>query len=178
SNDNNSSAANFDGEGYSYSAMQLAQAGYTPGASVTVNGATYTWPAVQPGVSDNIQASGQTITTPNAAAGASHLTFLGSASNGDTAGAVTITYTDGSTQSAPIGFSDWTLAAGSEPVAFNNQVATKLSYRNSGGAPDPTATYLFTTAPISLNTSKTVASITLNSAMNQGAIHIFAFTIA
>ncbi len=178
SDDNNSSGADFDGDGYSYSAQQLASAGFTPGATVTVNGVNYTWPNVQSGVVDNIQVDGQTIPTPNAAAGASHLTFLGSASNGDTQGTVTITYSDGSTQSAPFGFSDWTLAAGTEQVAFNNTIAAKLSYRNTGGAQDNTTTYLFTTAAISLDTSKTVASITLNGATNQGALHVFAFTIA
>ena len=178
SNDNNSSVADYDGDGYSYSANLLTQAGFTPGASVAVNGATYTWPDVQPGVYDNIQVNGQTITTPNAASGAAQLSFLGSATNGDTQGTVTITYTDGSTQSAQFGFSDWTLAAGGEPIAFNNAVAAKLAYRNSGGSPDTTTTYLFTTAPISLDTSKTVASITLNSSTNQGALHVFAFSIA
>ena len=178
SNDNNSSVADYDGDGFSYSANLLTQAGFTPGATVTVNGATYTWPDVQPGTNDNIQVNGQTITTPNAAAGASHLTFLGSATNGDTQGTVTITYTDGSTQSAPLGFSDWTLAAGGEPVAFNNVVAAKFSYRNSGGAPDTTTTYLFTTAPISLAGGKTVASITLNNSTNQGVLHVFAFAIS
>ncbi|MBA2396333.1 MAG: glycoside hydrolase family 92 protein [Ktedonobacteraceae bacterium] len=178
SNDNNSSAADYDGDGYSYSAKLLTQAGFTPGAMVAVNGATYTWPAVQPGVYDNIQVNGQTITTPNAVAGASQLSFLGSATNGDTQGTVTITYTDGSTQSAQLGFSDWTLAAGGEPIAFNNVVAAKFSYRNSGGALDTTTTYLFTSAPIALDTSKTVASITLNNSMNQGAIHVFAFAIS
>ncbi len=178
SDDAHSSAADYDGVGYSYSAQQLMQAGFTPGASVTVNGVAYTWPSVQPGVVDNIQVNGQAIPTPNAAAGASHLTFLGSATNGDTQGTVTITYSDGSTQTASFGFSDWTLAAGTTPVAFNNSVAAKMSYRNSGGAPDRTTTYLFTTAAISLDTSKTVSSITLNGATNQGTLHIFAFTIA
>jgi hypothetical protein len=170
--------ADYDGDGYSYSANLLTQAGFTPGATVTVNGATYTWPDVQPGVYDNIQVNGQTITTPNAASGAAQLSFLGSATNGDTQGTVTITYTDGSTQSAQFGFSDWTLNAGGEPIAFNNTVAAKLADRNSGGSPDTTETYLFTTAPISLDKSKTVASITLSSSTNQGALHVFAFSIA
>jgi predicted alpha-1,2-mannosidase len=178
SNDNASNAADYDGDGYSYSAKLLTQAGFTPGATVTVNGATYSWPNVQPGVYDNIQVNGQTITTPNAASGAAQLSLLGSATNGDTQGTVTITYTDGSTQSAQFGFSDWTLGAGAEPIAFNNTVAAQFAYRNSGGSPDTTTTYLFTTAPISLDKSKTVASITLSSSTNQGALHVFTFSIA
>lgn len=157
---------------------RLAQAGFNPGATVSVNGTSYTWPNVSAGSYDNIEVHGQTLQLPGAKAGASQLAFLGSATNGDTQGTVTITYTDGSTQTAQLGFSDWTLGAGSEPIAFNNVIAAKMSYRDSGGSPDQTTTYLFGSAPISLDTSKTVASITLTGPNNQGALHVFALAIS
>jgi predicted alpha-1,2-mannosidase len=175
SNDSDTGAADYDGDGYSYSEQQLVSAGFSPGATVTVNGISYIWPNVQPGTYDNIEASGQTIQTPNAPANASHITFLGSATNGDTQGTITITYTDGSTQSAQLGFSDWTLGAGGEPVAFNNVVAAKTAYRNPG---DKTTTYVFASALISLDTSKTVAGITLPNPVNMGTLHVFTFTIS
>ncbi len=175
SNDSDTGAADYDGDGYSYSEQQLVSAGFSPGATVTVNGISYTWPNVQPGVYDNIEVNGQTIQTPNAPANASHLAFLGSATNGDTQGTITITYTDGSTQSAQLGFSDWTLGAGGEPIAFNNVVAAKTAYRNPG---DKTTTYLFASESIALDTGKTVASITLPNPVNMGALHIFTFTIS
>lgn len=175
SDDSNPSVANFDGDGFSYSAQQLASAGFSPGATVMVNGISYTWPNVQSGTYDNIQASGQTIQTPGAKAGAAQLTFLGSATNGDTQGTVTITYTDGTTLTAQLGFSDWTLGAGGEPVAFNNVIAASTSYRNPM---QTVTTYIFATAPISLDTSKTVASITLPTPTSGGALHVFAYTIS
>src|SRR5205823_8892895 len=61
SDDSNPSAADFQGDGFSYSAQQLAQDGYTPGATVTVNGISYTWPNVAVATLDNIVANGQTI---------------------------------------------------------------------------------------------------------------------
>jgi predicted alpha-1,2-mannosidase len=176
--DTNPGSADYDGVGYSYSAQQLAQAGFKPGATVTVNGVSYTWPNVPAGSNDNIQVNGQTIPVQGAKAGASQLTFLGSATNGDTQGTVTVTYTDGSTQTGQLGFSDWTLGAGANPIAFNNVVAARMSYRDTGGSPDQTTTYLFGSAPISLNTSKTVASITLTNPANQGNLHVFAFTVS
>ncbi|HZR42911.1 MAG TPA: glycoside hydrolase domain-containing protein, partial [Ktedonobacteraceae bacterium] len=179
SNDNSSSAADYDGDGFSYSAQQLSQIGYTPGATVTVNGISYTWPNVAAGSYDNIEASGQTIPLPNAKTGATQLTFLGSATNGPSDGTVTITYTDGSSTTAQLGFSDWTLNAGSSSPSYNNVVAAKTAYRNSsGGSPDTTTTYLFATAAISLDSTKQVASVTLPSSVNSGTLHIFAVAVS
>jgi predicted alpha-1,2-mannosidase len=179
SDDSNPGAANFDGDGFSYSAQQLANDGYTPGATVTVNGISYTWPNVPVATNDNVAVSGQTIKLPNAKAGASQLSFLGSSTNGPSTGTITITYTDGTTQTAQLGFSDWTLNAGSSAPSYNNVVAARTPYRNSEfGAPDQTVTYIFATAPIQLNTSKQVASIALPGSANQGTLHIFALTVS
>ncbi|GER92141.1 hypothetical protein KDW_63030 [Dictyobacter vulcani] len=170
--------ADFDGDGYSYSAQQLAASGYKPGATVTVNGTQYLWPNVAPATFDNVQVAGQTIQTPDAKAGATHLTFLGSATNGPSSGNVTITYTDGSTQTAQLGFSDWTLGAGNSQPSYGNVVAVKTSYRNAGSGQDQVGTYVFASAPIALNASKQVASITFPSSVDQGALHIFALTVS
>ncbi len=170
--------ANFDGDGYSYSAQQLAASGYTPGATVTVNGIQYTWPNVPPAQYDNIQTNGQVIPTPSAKAGATQLTFLGSATNGPSQGTITITYTDGTTQTAQLGFSDWTLGAGSSSPSFGNTVAVQTSYRDAGTGQDQVATYVFASAPISLDASKQVASVTLPSSVDQGSLHVFALTVS
>ncbi|GHO83189.1 lectin [Dictyobacter formicarum] len=170
--------ADFDGDGYSYSAQQLNAAGYTPGATVTVNGIQYTWPNVAVATFDNVQVAGQTIQTPDAKVGATHLTFLGSATNGPSSGNVTITYTDGSTQTAQLGFSDWTLGAGNSQPSYGNVVAVKTPYRNAGPGRDQVATYVFASAPISLNASKQVASITFPASVDQGALHVFALAVS
>ena len=44
SDDSNTSAGNLDGGGASYSAQALAAAGLTPGATITHDGVTLTWP--------------------------------------------------------------------------------------------------------------------------------------
>jgi hypothetical protein len=51
----------------------------------------------------------------------------------------------------------------------------QLSFCNTA---NNVATYIFTSAPITLNTSKQIASITLSDSVNQGALHIFAMTIS
>jgi hypothetical protein len=42
-------AGTFDGKGFSYSARSLVAAGLTPGAIVTRNGVSFTWPNVASG---------------------------------------------------------------------------------------------------------------------------------
>ena len=58
SDDTNLSAGNFDGAGRSYSQQALTAAGLAPGATVTHDGLTFTWPNVLPGTPDNIVAGG------------------------------------------------------------------------------------------------------------------------
>lgn len=179
SNDSNSGAADFDGDGFSYSMQLLAQAGFTPGSTTAVNGINYTWPNVGAGTYDNIEASGQAIPLPTAKAGATQLSFLGSATNGPSQGTITITYADGTKATAQLGFSDWTLNAGGQPASYNNVIAAKTAYRNStNGTADRTTTYLFASAPISLDSSKQVASVTLPSTVSAGALHVFAIAVS
>ena len=88
-----------------------------------------------------------------------------------------MTYTDGTTSTATLGFSDWTLGAGSSSPAFSNQIVAKTPYRNAGGStPQNVTTYVFSQT-IPVDSSKTVASITLPATVNQGAIGIFAIAV-
>src|SRR5581483_8886982 len=105
SDDSSQGGANLDNAGFSYSAQALASKGLTPGATVTISGTSFTWPGAVSGMDDNVIVTpGQTILVPNAAQGAAHLTFLGSSTNGPSTGTITITYTDGTTQTATLGF--------------------------------------------------------------------------
>lgn len=72
------------------------------------DGLNFTWPSYPVGDPDNVVASGQTITL----SGSGRLALLGSASNGNAQGTLTVTYTDGSKSTATVGFSDWTLGGG------------------------------------------------------------------
>jgi hypothetical protein len=175
SDDSAPSGANYDGGGWSYSEQALTGAGLTPGASVTSDGITYTWPNVPAGQPDNITVGGQTIPI-SAPAGATKLGFLASATNAGTdgsSGTATINYTDGSTSTGTVGFSDWTLSGGGGSVLFGNAIAASAPYRNYTSGKDGVKTYVFA-ASVPITSGKTVASVTLPSSLSTGAIGVFA----
>jgi hypothetical protein len=170
-------AANLDGYGFSYSAQQLAASGLHPGQPFTASGLTFTWPAAAPGALDNATALGQTVRFAPPATGTT-VGFLGSASCGPSGGIVTITYTDGSTQSFKLAFSDWALGGNKngQPIPGNTIVA-RMPYRNKqNGTAESTVVFVFY-AGIGLQPGKTVASVTLPAAVNGGALHIFAMSV-
>jgi hypothetical protein len=161
------SGGGFDGSGSSYSAQALAAAGLTPGATITHSGLTFTWPTAPAGQPDNVITAGQTIL---ATGSGTTLGFLGATANGSASGTGTITYTDGTTQSATLGFTDWT----SGSPSFGNGTAAAMPYRNSAsGTSQRIGTKVFTTN-IALQPGKAVASVTLPSRANQGQLHVFA----
>ena len=169
SDDTSQAAANFDGLGFSYSEQALAVVGLAPGTAITSGGVQYNWPGAAAGQPDNLIAAGQVITVPPVA-GATELGVMGSASNGPSSGPLTITYTDGTTQSATLGFTDWT----SGSPSFGNGTAAATPYRNSAsGTSQQIGTKVFTTN-IALQPGKMVASVTLPSRANQGELHVFA----
>jgi predicted alpha-1,2-mannosidase len=174
--DSASTGADFDGDGYSYSATALTSAGASPGSTITAAGSTFTWPNVSPAAMysaqpDNYEAIGQTVP----ATGSGSIAFLGSATNGPSSGTATVTYTDGSTSTVTLGFSDWTLNGGSASAEAGNTVAVTTSYRNAAsGTADQVKTYVFATTPVALTSGKTVASVTLPATANQGGLHVFA----
>ena len=179
STDGGTSAADYDGDGYSYSANALAAQNVTPGGTITSDGVSYTWPDVQAGQLDNIEANGQTI--PLAPTTATKIGLIGSATNAPstgTTGTLTVTYTDGSTQQIPVVFGDWTLGAGSEKPPTGDQTIAQTTYRNAnGGSSNQTVnTYLFSVDG-TLTAGKTVASVTLPSP-NSGDFHVFAIGFA
>jgi predicted alpha-1,2-mannosidase len=177
SDDSNGATADYDGDGFSYSQEALAAAGLTPGGTFTSGGLTYTWPNAAAGTSDAVEVSGQTVAL-NEPAGASSIGFLGSATNGGGSGSqgtVTVTYTDGTTSTATLGFSDWTLGGGGGTPQFANVVVADTPYRNSSEGPQSVHTYIFAQT-IPVDSSKTVAGVTLPSSVDQGAIGIFAIS--
>jgi hypothetical protein len=172
--DDNRGTANLDGAGASYSAQALAAVGVTPGAPLVHNGLTFTWPDAGPGQRDNVVASGQTIDFTGSG---STLGFLGTSAWGASSGSGTITYTDGSTQPFTIAFGDW--ANGTPPAG--GDVAIRAAYGNLPGNRTPwqaTVDYF----PVTLDPSKTVASVTMpqGNPQPQGGIpslHVFAMSI-
>lgn len=166
-------SASFDGGPDSYSEQGLTAAGLAPGAQVTAGGITFTWPDVPVDTPDNVTGNGQAIALPNLGTG-TVLAFLGAADSGPQSGPVTISYTDGSTQTSQLGFSDWTLGAGADSPSFGNQIVATLPYRNTGGGQDATKAYVFL-AEIPLAAGKTVSAITMPT--GEGKLHVFAVAV-
>jgi hypothetical protein len=173
SDDTSTACANYDGDGYSYSAQALSAAGLTPGGTVSADGLTFTWPDVASCANDNILPAGQTMLV-NGTAGASELGLLESSTNGGTSAPITITYTDGTSTTETLASSDWA----NGPAANETAVAT-MTYRNmaSGGSQAITIYVYATTVPI--DSTKTVASVTFPNVSNSvgsntTAMHIFA----
>jgi alpha-galactosidase len=160
---------NFDGGGDSYSAQALAgEAGVQPGDTITAQGATFTWPAAPAGTADNVEGSGATILLSGQG---SKLAFLGSEA-GFTSDTVTVTYTDGSTSSASVGFPNWCCDNvnhwGAVPVLVTDHRNTPSGPANYGINYD----VFYNSIPI--DASKTVASVILP---EEPAIHVFALDI-
>ncbi|WP_037856084.1 GH92 family glycosyl hydrolase [Streptomyces sp. NRRL S-340] len=164
--------ADFDGGGWSYSRQALAAAGLTPGGQGTVDGLAFTWPDSPSGRPDNVSAAGQTITLP---APATALSFVGSAVNGNQQTKATVTYTDGTTATTDLSFTDWTVGGGGGTVQYGNTVVAKTAYRNVAGADkDPVATYVFATRPFEAPAGLRIRSVKLPSDTD---LHVFALAV-
>ncbi|MFE3853009.1 GH92 family glycosyl hydrolase [Streptomyces griseorubiginosus] len=151
--------ADYDGGGWSYSRQALEAAGLTPGAQGTVAGLSFTWPNSPNGRPDNAKGSGQTVQLADPV---SRLSFVGSAVNGDQRTEATVTYTDGSTGTVELAFTDWTVGGGGGTVQYGNEVVARAAYRNVEGADrDPVATYVFATKPFTAPDGKRIASVRL-----------------
>jgi hypothetical protein len=125
--DNDTAAGNIDGSGYSLSATALAAAGATPGASLSFDGFSFTWPDAAPGTPDNVQSAGQEV--PLTGTGTStELGVLDTATYGPASGTATVIYTDGTTQTFTLNVPDWY----GTPAAGSNAVIT-TPYRNAPG---------------------------------------------
>jgi Glycosyl hydrolase family 20, catalytic domain/Glycosyl hydrolase family 20, domain 2 len=168
--DNNPTAGAFDGGEASYSAQGLAAAGLGPGATVTHDGLTFTWPDTSPGEPDNTATDGQVIA---ASGSGTKLGLLGAACcspTGGQSGTAFITYDDGSVVQAPLGFADWYFNA---PLPGTEIVST-VPWNVPPGHPDPDHPVSVFYGAIPLDPTKTVRFVTLPTNPN---LHIFAMAI-
>jgi lysophospholipase L1-like esterase len=171
SDDANPGAADLDGGGFSFSAEQLAAVGWAPALTFGLaDGATVAVPDLAPGQNDNALASGQTFALSGSG---SALDFVVTSTDGDTAGAGTITYADGSTQPYTLSVPDWFSGTGG--------IAAATQYRNSAGGTQTHQVSLFDRA-VPLTPGKAVASVTLPdigaSTVDTAAMHVFAAVFA
>ena len=155
-----------------FRSQALASADLVPGHQFDSDGIAFLWPTAVTATADNEQTGGQVlpiIPVPNATT----LGLLGSASNGPSSGTATITYTDQSTQTFTLGFSDWTLNAGASQPSFGNVIAATMTYQNGSAGRQTRNNYLFY-ANIALQAGKTLQSVTLPASVTQGSLHVFA----
>ncbi|NNC12525.1 hypothetical protein HII28_11630 [Planctomonas sp. JC2975] len=150
-----------DGAGRYLTRDSLATSGLTPGATVKHGAFAFTWPSAAAGTADNVATAGQTVLLSGSG---TQLGFLGLATNGNQSGTVTVHYTDGTTSTATVSFSDWwhtTPSAGDEAVA-----STKSSDGHTVG--------IFAFA-VTLTVGKAVSAVDLPS---NAKLHVFDLVVA
>jgi hypothetical protein len=171
--DTGTGAADLDGSGYSFSATALADAGVTPGSTVTAGGLSFTWPAAAAGQSDNVVAEGQEITMDRSG---KDLGFLDTATYGPASGEGTIIYADGSTQAFTLNVPDWY-----DGPPSGSSAAITMAYRNApGNSQDDSPVYAYEQS-VPLDSTSEVAAVVLpdtSQGLDAGsaAVHIFAMT--
>lgn len=162
-----------DGDGSTLSAQALAAVGIEAGKVFDHNGISYTWASASSGTPDNVMADGQTVAV-STTAGTLGLLFTGTYSKAGTPVTGTVNYTDGSTTSYTVVAPDWGYA---DPPA-SVDVAATMSYRNLGAGKVSKTTRLYA-APITVDQTKTVASLTLprvsdHATGGMSSLHVFA----
>ncbi|KQZ11578.1 hypothetical protein ASD23_01485 [Agromyces sp. Root1464] len=163
-------AGNFDGEGNTFSAEQLAAVGAAPGATLEALGATLTMPASQPGTADNVTAAGQALRISGQG---QRLVFLGSGSSLGATGTATVFYTDGTTSSGAIGFPNWSFH---DENAHGAELAISTNGRNRpSGYGDAAYQYRMFAHSVPLTAGKTVDFVVLPT---NATMHIFSIAVA
>jgi beta-galactosidase len=167
--DSGVAAGGLDGAGVSYSEQALTAAGLGPGAVLTHDGITFSWPDGLAGQPDNVVAMGQTVlvsgsgttlgflggsTSPAAGTAAGTGTSTGDGTGASGSGRVY--YTDGTKSSFELTLPDF--QAG--PGAGSDVIAT-LPYVNdaTGGKVEQSAYVFYAGVPITVG--KTVQAVTL-----------------
>ena len=156
--------ADFDGSGASLSARDLTAAGWTPGRTLTVQGARLTWPRRKPGEPDNVRAAGQSARVTGRG---NALAFLTAATSGsDVTGAGKVSYTDGTTSSYRLTAPDWRTG----PLATK---AVALPHLNTPGGQLAERVRLYVVT-VPLVRGRRVASVRLP---NSPGLHVFAVSV-
>jgi beta-glucosidase len=129
---------------------------------------------VAAGKADNIVARGQTV--PVTGSGTT-LGFLGTGDYGTASGSVTVTYTDGTTDTQSLSFADWYDAG---PAAGGSIVATAAYHNTPTGTVTHDVHVYYASVPLVVG--KTPAYVTLPDVSgppmtNQIAMHVFAIGV-
>jgi hypothetical protein len=160
----------YDGDGNSFSAEKLADAGAGRGATVEALGATLTMPDVDPGTPDNVASGGQAVELDGQG---ERLVFLGSGVGFGATGSATVYYTDGTTSSGSFGFPNWSFQ---EADAHGATLVVSSTGRNRpDGYGDAAYQYRLFAHSIQLTDGKTVDFVVLP---GNSALHVFDLAVA
>ena len=160
----------YDGDGNSFSAEKLADAGAGRGAVVEALGATLTMPDVDPGTPDNVASGGQAVELDGQG---QQLVFLGSGVGFGATGSATVYYTDGTTSSGSFGFPNWSFQ---EPDVHGATLVVSSTGRNRpDGYGDAAYQYRLFAHSIPLTAGKTVDFVVLP---GNSALHVFDLAVA
>ncbi|MFI6207801.1 SGNH/GDSL hydrolase family protein [Streptomyces sp. NPDC051041] len=163
SDDARPAEADFDGSGASLSARDLAAAGWTPGRTLTVQGARLTWPRRQPGEPDNVRAAGQAVRVTGRG---DALALLVAGTGAAASGTGTVAYADGTGSAYRISAPDWRTG----PLATK---AVALPHVNTpGGRLAERARLYVVTVPLAPD--RQVVSVRLPHAPD---LHVFAVSV-
>ncbi|EKX69376.1 SGNH/GDSL hydrolase family protein [Streptomyces ipomoeae] len=164
SDDTRPAEADFDGSGGSLSAQDLTAAGWTPGRSLTVQGARLTWPRRTAGEPDNVRAAGQSVRVRGRG---DALALLVAGTGGtDATGTGTVHYSGGTRSSYRLTAPDWRTG----PLAAK---AVALPHINTpGGQLAEKARLYVVTVPIVRG--RAVTSVTLP---RNRDLHVFALSV-
>ncbi|MFF4250501.1 SGNH/GDSL hydrolase family protein [Streptomyces sp. NPDC001663] len=164
SDDAHPDAADFDGSGASLSAQDLAVAGWTPGRTLTVQGARLTWPHRQPGEPDNVRADGQAVRVSGRG---DALAFLvAGTGGGEVGGTGTVSYLNGARSSYRLTASDWRTG----PLATKAVALPHVNTRD-GQIAEQARLYVVT---VPLLPGRQVSSVRLPRA---AGLHVFALAV-
>ncbi|GAA3451749.1 GH92 family glycosyl hydrolase [Dactylosporangium matsuzakiense] len=173
-------AADCDAKNWAYSRAALTAGGVTQGVSHDVPGTAlhFTLPATPAGQPDNATGNGRTIAL-GLPSDATSISFIGTGTQGGQSTTGTATFSDGTTASIPIQFSDWTLGGNPNGApSYGNIVVARTGYRLLGTGRDSAQPFLFATAPYQIPAGKTLVSVTLPTQSGDpgsaGRIHVFA----
>ena len=139
---------------------------------MTKNGLTYQWPSAPAGTKNAIDTTGQAISLSGTGR---YLGFLGSSTFGRAVGIGTIVYTDGTTQTYGLSFSDWV----STKTLLGSETAATFDYVDNHTGPMADTVHLYTNM-VQLQPGKTVQTVilpnTIHNPVNNrsGNGHVFA----
>ncbi|MFG2212065.1 SGNH/GDSL hydrolase family protein [Streptomyces sp. NPDC048638] len=171
SDDARPGAADLDGAGHSLSAQDLAAAGWTPGRTLTLDGAHLGWPRPAAGTPDNVVADGQAVALRGRGGALTFLVAGSGAAGAAVTGHGTVHYRDGSRSSYELTAPDWR----SGPLSIK---AVALPHINGAGGQSAGAARLYAVS-VPLRAGREVASVVLpRNAGPTADLHVFAVSVA